>query len=583
MAGERRGKLLEALVVEAVRPALPRDHHLYWDQPRPGMAVRPDLLICDGDDTAALLIQVTWSMTQQDLRPVKYWRDFAEYNALRRRESARAALITAVRSDRRCTKLQRAAELAWDRVLCLAELGSGATLVGWLEAAVAQLEAEGHRPSFSTLLLAELERARADQPPLDQALDELGRQLTALLARDSSASAGLWSVLLPRQRQLAASARSPGGICSWLRAGFAELVSFDTDERAALYAHAFRDEPLRLVPAHAEIAGLIEGPTLQGYRLGSEPLRWCLSHLGSAEAAEALIALDRTERRAYVAALREAGDLRAAARWIERNLDRLTDPSALEEALRQCFAGSLPIDGSPSSTHWLYGSCKHLLSSLGHGQGWLPEVCRETGCLRSVLSGQVLPRLERLEALPNDRVMTAIAHCFARRLSSVTRQEVRSATERAVDRGVRLLLRNRLQCHGVDPLGALIRQRLPSAQPARLGSALVMQLRSSCREAGFTRNDLCTSGLLAGQSFIKWQSAYGTGNARHKSTELAGRAAHLVIDWDPEAGFHLRRQPERLVLLLDGTWSRRDLELLTTSGWSTILAPDELDELSAIC
>lgn len=588
MAGEHRGKLLEAVVFEALRPLIAADEHVYWDQKHPGLTIRPDLLICGPDDAPKVLFQITWSDAQCDLRPVKYWRDLSELDALHRRHDARALLITATRSHRRCSKIAIAAAQTWDSTLCLEEQPCWADLSAAIEQLLVELaEQTGSQQQlpFANVLRKAVTRQRSADSRLDAGLTQLTRTLATTLDQSPLFASAFWTALDSVRREARPLRRREQPVDTALRAGFAELVVFDADERAALYRHHFADEVWRDVPEHAELAGILEGPTLRGFRIASAELRWCLDLLGSAHRCEALIAADDSARDDYVTAARETPLLRHGLDWVCQQLPTLREPEGLADALRRCYEGALPLDVDgrtvvPASL-WLYAAVKALLRALGLAQGWLDEVAQRSGAMRSVLSGRVLPAFQRRQALPPAPVFETICQTLAARLRDVDPRAARRASRRALDNAVRLIMRNKLTCHGVDPLRALILEQLDDGlepQRFRIPSAISEMLRQERPVLGFSDNDLSTEGLRCGATFIKWQSAHGHANATHKAAELAGRLVHHCLEYRGGV-FRHRQGVERFVLVLDGRWSRRDLTLLGEAGWDVILGADELSEL----
>jgi hypothetical protein len=79
---------------------------------------------------------------------------------------------------------------------------------------------------------------------------------------------------------------------------------------------------------------------------------------------------------------------------------------------------------------------------------------------------------------------------------------------------------------------------------------------------------------------INWQSATDDGKD-HKVKELCGRAAALRYTWDAKAKtFVPRKGVKKLYLVIDGTWTQEDLDILARAGWDEIFYPDEMDKLA---
>src|SRR5262249_5702152 len=67
VAGESRGRLLEAWVLRALLPLLQEERlTCVWDARAPPLAVKPDLLVLTGAGEPALLLFVTWAGSRTD-------------------------------------------------------------------------------------------------------------------------------------------------------------------------------------------------------------------------------------------------------------------------------------------------------------------------------------------------------------------------------------------------------------------------------------------------------------------------------------------------------------------------------------
>ena len=61
---------------------------------------------------------------------------------------------------------------------------------------------------------------------------------------------------------------------------------------------------------------------------------------------------------------------------------------------------------------------------------------------------------------------------------------------------------------------------------------------------------------------------------------LCGKAVGLRYSWDNKKQSFVKRQGiEKMILVLDGTWSQKDIDALTYAGWDGIFYPDEIEKL----
>ena len=98
-------------------------------------------------------------------------------------------------------------------------------------------------------------------------------------------------------------------------------------------------------------------------------------------------------------------------------------------------------------------------------------------------------------------------------------------------------------------------------------------------KAGLTGQAGKTTVARTRNTIVNWQSAYDSGKD-HKRKELCGRAVGLRYTWDQSKKKFIKRPGvNKLILLLDGTWSQKDLDSLLRAEWDEIYYPDEIDKM----
>jgi hypothetical protein len=127
-----------------------------------------------------------------------------------------------------------------------------------------------------------------------------------------------------------------------------------------------------------------------------------------------------------------------------------------------------------------------------------------------------------------------------------------------------------LQHRSFEPLWDLIRVSVPLAERVRILGCF----REAAEGGGLSGS---TEVTRVRKTLIKWQSCSDQGRD-HKKKELCGRAIALRYQWNG-AVFVRRPGVSKLVLLLDGTWRQDDLNSLLRAGWDEIFYPDEIDKL----
>jgi hypothetical protein len=586
MAGEKRGKVLEFITAIALRKCADK---LYGNKviielsPREtGLAISPDILIStllkEEKRIPKGAIQITWTPQQEDLRPVKFWRDFAEMNDCKRLYDILCLWVIAKREDSRCSKLLAVAESVWDGTICLEDLGHGETLIRTIDNIVKYLESNNKSASEQNVLLY-LQKKSLDSN-FKKGINELKDKLSSLLSSPKPGLDSYWDVLLNWQKsKFPLTARVPNAVDTYLRWGLSELVVFPEEIRKSLYNSYYNKKKIIIGTRVAEIGGILKR-SIGGYNIESEALKWFLNFAGSAESAEDWIRKDKSERSGYLASLRDAEDSENQINWIKANYNSLITSDGMENHLKMCFDGLLRWNDSIDyESLWLFSSVKSLLKAADGGKsfGWLANLASITNTLRSVITGQILPKYETRQQLPNNVFINAIAISLAGALKKIPLNKIDIIKIKAVHKGVNLILRNKILCHGVDPIYYSLKELIPASVDVRVPSAIVHFIKNTSKASGFNSNDLSTEGLIINSTFMKWQSAYGS-HATDKTKELCGRLAHIALSHKNNL-FNVNNNIKKSILIIDGTFSEEEILFLLKSGWDRILYPDELNNI----
>ena len=85
--------------------------------------------------------------------------------------------------------------------------------------------------------------------------------------------------------------------------------------------------------------------------------------------------------------------------------------------------------------------------------------------------------------------------------------------------------------------------------------------------------------VKVGTTLIHWKSSYAS-HPNDKTKELSARARSIKYQYHPATKtFTPRAGVTQLALILDGDWSDRHLQTLSSSGWDIIVYPDEISQL----
>jgi hypothetical protein len=173
-------------------------------------------------------------------------------------------------------------------------------------------------------------------------------------------------------------------------------------------------------------------------------------------------------------------------------------------------------------------------------------------------------------------LLPVITACFAYALSKAlceTRTTLEIPRERYIASHAYSLWNKLLTYPDFEPLAQLIEAAGNGKLERRMQESLLLDIGpEAVQEAGRVQ-------LLAAKSaLILWRSAYGT-HAKDKKKELGARARTLRFRRNRE-GVWVNNKAMKLLLVVDGEFSKEDLRYLLESGFDQIFYPDEMGKLT---
>ncbi len=544
MAGEKRGRLLEAWLIGALPNQLRGEPIRYvWDEPRADLAVKPDVLIVDSDGKPLLLALVTWGGSRTNVKE-KFWRDIGELvDARLEHPSLRVMSLRA--TERFVGKEMAALALIADGHVAVSALPGGEPLLRAIEES-----ATGVRGTL----------------PKERALE-----MTSAIAREHGAAAVALRSAIERvldatvtaapeitvARARLSSLRFPAARTTHVRLAVAQLLVLEPPIRDGLLGGRSMAIPNGGL---ARQCGALRADVMPKV---STEIQETLQLLGRPLLLD-LVARDTGNAKKHLDKLKIIADTNLSE--LATQLDTLCDADRILERL-----------ADPEQRPRIAIALRTLVGlRFGkQGSGLLDRMAELTGLLRPQLHGIILPRLEAGASI-DSRAERGIASAYAEKLAGLTAREV-IGFQSGIDELVRYQFRNGLMCHGVDPLRQIVEMAADRAGrelaevrvPAWIGPKV--EARFGTR---FSGNDLSTRCVRIGRSFVHWKSAYD-GNEGHKTKELAGRAFGMR-QWHQES----ETSRSNLILVLDGEFTTANIRTLSRSGWDEIFYPDDVDRIA---
>jgi len=602
MAGENRGKIYELLTALGIRLALKEKGQQVWrEKALQGMSIRSDIVVGATLEEPRLVLLVTHSDSEVHHHE-KFGRDAAELAELYACAPSVESVGLVIFEDRALPRLEQAARRIFSFVVKVSGLRSAATLRAlgasddWKES-TKDLDHEAAvmptDPGLRSLLTASTRAALLE-------LGEAALQAAASRAgRDHSLRRAVEGLSTPSHRRAlprGCSPFPPQERATRVRRGLAKLLLFTKEERKVLAAggvpegasgwavslgmlgrqRSIRGE--RLVVTDCDLVG---GPIAPGSPVVAEGVLTTLR----LDDIEHCLAAARDKSAAYVQRLREPAYLDAAGDYVRSKYLDLLSVEGMARHLQRVAVdpeGTLRTSGGPRHVqcHWLYTYLVALFKAhSGKKQGFGTTVIAElSGVRRFRMQNSILSTLEYQPTNFDSRLFRPLAKALSLRLKEVSQAELQVLHDKAVAQQLRNELEDKLVCHALNPLPALL---VRAAEHAGLEPTFV-QARSGL--VGATEGTVAgaTKIVRFGEDAAWWRTAHDS-HVNDKRKELQSKALGWRVHWDArQETFHPTKWPGRLVLVIDGDFRRADLEQLRAAGWDLFLYADELHRLAEL-
>jgi hypothetical protein len=558
MAGEHRGLLLEAWVVNSISPLLEDMSSTYiWDEKVKGLAVKPDVLINDSSNIPRVLMFITWAGSRTDVKQ-KFWRNVGELvDAILTHPQLTPISISAVR-EFSGKENEVFSELA-AKSLSLVDLPNGLEVV---KALTTILESQSQKltKERSLALVKRLPEDFVTAEALrSEVLKTLSRTYEAL-PEIGNAKARIVTIRTRESKQT--TVKLAVGQLVLTQAGIRDRLIKGLSVKLPI------DELSFLRSCEVLSTGIVSR--------GSPQIYQAIQLLGQEKIA-ALVTADEAKANEYIPKLRAMNKIVSSSLEIlAENARYLGDVAFIKEQLVHGFhRDSNAVLTSDDNTNTFAVALRTIVPMRygKQGHGLLEEMAVQTGIIRPQLHGIILPNLERRKNLPAENILRGISAAYASKLRDMTAEELLALSEEGA-KLVRYQFRTSVMSHGVDPLRNLIRWELEENslkfREQRIAAWLANKVNSRLQpEHRLTPNDLSTRCIKVKNTIVHWKSSYD-GNEGHKTKELAGRG-FSIRDWSSSS--------KRYLLIIDGDFNNEHINMLYRAGWDKVLYPDEMEEL----
>lgn len=576
MAGERKGITYEAIVKLALEELVGKGTlvgSIFWNEKQEAMTIEPDFTVGADKDHPTHIFLVTHSGSAKN-SDMKFWRNIGELSEAKTALFSVPAVFSIVFDAEIKRDLILVQAAAFDNQLIVGEKTYGPAIAAWIE------ERSSSLPSPKDKKLEALRSLLGTNAQLRQLVRHLTTDVEAMLPERRSPLDALWNLHRKRSARVAPIARE-----TFYRRAFAKAMVIGVKPQSLL----------KTLPGDWEWVlplGIVT-QTIAGYRVVDPDLVWLSkSNLAEEDTSKWPSSAVSQGFRNQLQKVRSIAILSCYRSYVTRHLSSLKTQSGMKRHLVRLHADPLAgitlPDGVLKPTGlWLFDFIGALVRakakkaqafgfssfSSHHESGAFKVGTMNVGTWCTCFSNQYFSRSSGFTLPPG--VLEFISLVLSESLQPFSVESIDALAAEIEAKYVSKELEAVLLAHrGFDPIRALLLSR------PELAGAENVRIRAGFAEHCAIRGSAASTGVLKkSRTAIYWQTAHGS-HTNDKRKELCGRAMAIRYAWDTARNhFRSRMSFDRLLLILDGTWTQSDLEALLRAGWDEIFYPDEMDKL----
>jgi hypothetical protein len=348
---------------------------------------------------------------------------------------------------------------------------------------------------------------------------------------------------------------------------------FYPEERVSILDFLYSGKKISSYPPELDLVKMSR-KTIGGYTI-TDPEIIDAANLLEREVIENIIARTPEEKYStYVDQIRQFGEHARACRYIQEAKGDFSNKQKLLKMMTQVY-NKEPVGCFEKSIgyHWLFDGILSLFRVINNGKmaGFYNAIEASTGIAKSVQRYHY-PRLIRLkEDLPVN-LKEEVCKGFAKFLSDHDDKELTEAIEKMQESVLQNLIECKLIQHGIRPLQRLFEIAFEKRTGEKIASFAIDSPLST--QSYF----LSTEGYVVGNSVVISKSVTEKGRV-HKVKEIRSKVLQIRVQRNSGPKFSVSKAVTKVLMLIDGTFTRDDLESLSDAGVDGFFYPDEVDLL----
>lgn len=569
------GKTYEALLHVCLQRLL-EDHVLagilMWNTKPEAISVVPDFLVGESIEKPSFVFAVSHGDSPKESNR-KCWRNISELCEMKTRLATTPVVINVVFDSHIKEDIKQLQAEAFDGQLIIGDASYGSSVIDWVNTNMSSLPVDQEEKASAISI-----RSSSDKR-LSELISFIVRDLKRVIETSTANRLGsLWE--MERARPIK---NIPPMKTTFYKRGFAKrllvgdsIKNKEIDEREGLWLSELK----------------LAKKTIGGFRIIDEELRWFInSRFNTTYKSVA----EKCSTEGFTLQMKKIRNLALVEIYCQFVFDRydvLTTPDGMYSCLCKQFVDPTTDIEIPSSFDkpqnvWMYDIVTALTKaatqkSQGFGYSFFATHSAAdhsqiggmtVGEWCSCFMNQFFSRKESFRA--PDVAVRHVALVLAEQLSTIDKNSILKTQKDISEKYITKEYEDTYLSHrGFSPLQQLLIEEGITADNS-------VRIRTCFGEkAGLTGQSGTCSVSRSKKTIIKCISAFA--NPMDKRKELCAQAVGLRYSWNNERRvFEKRPDVDKLILLLDGTWSQKDLSLLISAGWDEIYYPDEIDKLKA--
>ncbi len=577
MAGEKIGKAYEALLKVALDDLGSRKEFsgkVFWNVTPAGISVEPDFILGASPEKPDVVFMVTHSGSSKN-SDMKTWRNIGELCEVKTAFNPPPSAINVVFDASMKEGMKDLQAACFDHMLVVEDRPYGATLLDWIKKHSERLPKDQEEKSEV------IRRQIHGDKSLARAMRELEADLLLAVQVQHDDLRQLWDMERTRKHGVAPEARN-----TYVRRGFTKRILVGD----ALHGASIDCE------ASSWVTKLrLTKKTLKGCQITDKELLWFLSNHQGIDYKAILSLCASSGFIEQIDKVKNIGLVHVFFQYVISNYEKLTSIEGMLDCLSWQHRNPaqfivVPPGLTPPHSIWIFDIISAFLKAnnsksqaFGYssfssypGSGRFNVGNMAVGAWCTCFINQYFTRKPNF-SVPRE-VLAYVAEVMSQALKLVPVERIPELQDEIEAQYIAKEYEAVLLAHrGFEPLlGMLVHAGVTPSIDSKISVRTCF-----AEKAGTWGRTGCTTVARVNGCIINWQSAY-QGHPADKTKELCGRAVGLRYTWDQKTeSFRKRPGVNRLILLLDGTWTQKHLDALVRAGWDAIYYPDEIDKLKA--